>query len=401
MSAVLNPSTPAELADAVRSAPRVLAVGAGTNARLAAVGADVVRISTAGLKGIIEYEPSEFTFTALAGTPVRDIEKVLAEQGQYLPFDPLWVEAGATIGGTVAAGVSGPGRFRFGGLRDFVLGVRFVDGEGRLLRMGGKVVKNAAGFDLPKFFVGSLGRFGALAEVTFKVFPRAVAVKTLGWAAPDAGALTTILTEAAGARWELDALEASPAEGAIYARLAGPAEALDGLAAEMLARWPGRVLGAEQASALWRGVREFAWAHDGGELVKATHVGEGAGADRAEDQRSMNRPALKDDMGISSSGLKGGGGAQPRPSDWGRRAASSQEGGGGWGRACLVPSRPGPPAGAAPAATWSERSGDGPTGSPVSGVSGLLWKAPSPQLLDLVVGKRTRTRAAPGAGSTF
>ncbi len=272
MSAVLTPATSEELADAVRSAPRVLAVGAGTKTRLSAVGADVVQISTVGLKGIIEYEPSEFTFTALAGTPVRDIEKVLAEQGQYLPFDPLWVEAGATIGGTVAAGVSGPGRFRFGGLRDFILGVRFVDGEGRLLRMGGKVVKNAAGFDLPKFFVGSLGRFGALAEVTFKVFPRAAAVKTLRWDVPDVGTLTTILTAAAGARWELDALEASPAEGVVYARLAGPAEALDGLAAEMLTRWPGRVLGAEQVSALWRGVREFAWAHEGGELVKVVLV---------------------------------------------------------------------------------------------------------------------------------
>lgn len=272
MSAVLKPSTPAELADAVRSAPRVLAVGAGTKARLSMVGGDVVRISTAGLKGIVEYEPSEFTFTALAGTPVRDIEKVLAVQGQYLPFDPLWVEAGATIGGTVVAGVSGPGRFRFGGLRDFILGVRFVDGAGRLLRMGGKVVKNAAGFDLPKFFVGSLGRFGALAEVTFKVFPRAVAVKTLRWDVANAGALTTVLREAAGTRWELDALEASPAECAVYARLAGPAEALDGLAAEMLARWPGRVLGAEQALGLWRGVREFVWAHDGGELVKVAIV---------------------------------------------------------------------------------------------------------------------------------
>lgn len=272
MSAILTPSTSSELADAVQSAPRVLAVGAGTKARLSAVGADVVRISTAGLKGIVEYEPSEFTFTALAGTPVSDIKNVLAEQGQYLPFDPMWVEAGATIGGTVAAGVSGPGRFRFGGLRDFILGVRFVDGEGRLLRMGGKVVKNAAGFDLPKFLVGSLGRFGALAEVTFKVFPRAAAVKTLRLEVPDGVAGTTLLTAAASARWELDALEMSPDEGAVYARLAGPAEALDGLATEILKRWPGRVLGAEPAAALWRGVREFAWAHDGGELVKAVMV---------------------------------------------------------------------------------------------------------------------------------
>src|SRR4029450_4463398 len=90
----------------------------------------------------------------------------LAARGQSLRCDPFLLDAGATLGGTVAAGLSGPGRFRYGGLRDFILGVRFVDGLGRLMHMGGKVVKNAAGFDLPKFLVGSLGRFGVLAELT-------------------------------------------------------------------------------------------------------------------------------------------------------------------------------------------------------------------------------------------
>ncbi len=172
MKHVFAPATPAELVDAVRSAPRALVVGAGTKSRLARVSDEFTRISTAKLTGLIEYEPSEFTFTALAGTPVREIAAALAEKGQYLPFDPMLAEAGATLGGTVAAGLGGPGRWRFGGLRDFILGVRFVDGEGRLLRLGGKVVKNAAGFDLPKFFVGSAGRFGGLAELSFKVFPR-------------------------------------------------------------------------------------------------------------------------------------------------------------------------------------------------------------------------------------
>src|SRR5581483_4094672 len=176
---VLEPTTQAELVDAICSAPRVIAGGAGTKPRLVSVGAEVVRLSMTHLNGIIEYEPSEFTFTALAGTPLREIMAALAERGQYLPFDPMLAAAGATLGGTVAAGLSGPGRFRFGGLRDFILGVRFVDGMGRLLRMGGKVVKNAAGFDLPKFFVGSLGRFGVLVEVTFKVFPRTTSALTV------------------------------------------------------------------------------------------------------------------------------------------------------------------------------------------------------------------------------
>ncbi len=272
--------TPGELADAVRSAPRVLAVGEGTKARLSAVGSEVVRISTVGMKGIIEYEPSEFTFTALAGTPVKEIVAALAERGQYLPFDPLWVEEGATIGGTVAAGLGGPGRFRFGGVRDFILGVRFVDGGGRLLRMGGKVVKNAAGFDLPKFFVGSLGRFGALAEVTFKVFPRAAAVRTLVLPVADAAAMTAIFTEAAGKRWELDALEGVVAglkggakeDGLVLMRLAGPEVAMDAMQAEILATWPGTVMTAEQAEGTWKGVRKFGWAEPGATLMKVALV---------------------------------------------------------------------------------------------------------------------------------
>jgi glycolate oxidase FAD binding subunit len=269
MSQFLQPTTSAELADAVRSAPRVLAVGAGTKPRLSAVGDDVVRISTARLCGIVDYEPSEFTFTAFAGTPLREIATVLAERGQYLPFDPPLVEAGATLGGTVAAGLSGPGRFRFGGLRDFILGVRFVDGGGRLMRLGGKVVKNAAGFDLPKFFAGSLGRFGALAELTFKVFPRVTTTRTLRLPTGDAAEMTRILTEAANTRWELDALEASPDAGAVFTRLAGPAAALDPLAAEIFSRWSGSILSAEEAAKLWRATSEFDWAHPDGGLVKA------------------------------------------------------------------------------------------------------------------------------------
>ena len=104
---------------------------------------------------------------------------MLAEHGQYLPFDPPLAAAGATLGGTVAAGLSGPGRYRYGGVRDFVLGVRFVDGMGNLVRGGGKVVKNAAGFDFPKLMVGSLGRLGVLAELSFKVFPQPPAFATL------------------------------------------------------------------------------------------------------------------------------------------------------------------------------------------------------------------------------
>ena len=132
-----------------------------------------------GLSGVLEYEPGEYVFTALAGTPVAQVEAMLAEHGQYLPFDPLWPARGATLGGTVAANTAGPGRNRYGGVRDFLIGVRFIDGRGELVRGGGKVVKNAAGFDLPKLMVGSLGAFGLLVELSFKVFPQPEAFATL------------------------------------------------------------------------------------------------------------------------------------------------------------------------------------------------------------------------------
>ena len=266
MSTVAAPASVSELAELVRNCARLVPVGAGTKPRLSAV--EATRISTRQLQGIVEYEPSEFTFTARAGTSVGELAQALGERGQYLPFDPLLLEAGATLGGTVAAGLSGPGRLRFGGVRDFILGVRFVDGLGRVLRMGGKVVKNAAGFDLPKFFVGSLGRFGVLSELTFKVFPAPVSTLTLKLAAESIQTATEILVEAARGRWEPQALDIPPGGTAVCLRLAGPAEALTLLAREILARWPGELLSAQQADMLWSDLREFRWAPSSGSLLK-------------------------------------------------------------------------------------------------------------------------------------
>lgn len=258
MNSLLTPAHAVELAEAVRATPRLLAVGAGSKPRLSAVACP--KLSTLKLNGIVEYEPSEFTFTALAGTPVRDIAAALAERGQYLPFDPMLAHAGATLGGTVASGVSGPGRFRFGGLRDFILGVQFVDGAGRILRLGGKVVKNAAGFDVPKFFVGSLGRFGVLTEITFKVFPAPASRLTLLLEASEAASVLKILTTAGSARWELEALDWLPEAESLALRLGGPATALATLAQEILSRWPGKKLNETEADQLWAGLREFTWA---------------------------------------------------------------------------------------------------------------------------------------------
>jgi glycolate oxidase FAD binding subunit len=266
MNALLAPGSVEELVEAVRVTPRLLPVGAGTKPRMSA--SEAVPLSTKALRGIREYDPSEFTFTAAAGTPVREIAAALGERGQYLPFDPMLLDAGATLGGTVAAGISGPGRFRFGGLRDFILGVLFVDGTGRLLRMGGKVVKNAAGFDLPKFFVGSMGRFGVLAELTFKVFPRPASAVTLRLNAATLEEAMKIISEAGSSRFEFEALDIAPDSTALLARLAAPAEALEALTREVLGRWPGQILSEKEAESHWHDLREFRWSGAGCPLIK-------------------------------------------------------------------------------------------------------------------------------------
>lgn len=264
-----TPSSPAsisELVELVRAARRLIPIGNATKSRLSKT--DAAKISTRKLAGITEYDPGEYTFTALAGTAVRDIIEALNQRGQHLPFDPPFAAAGATLGGTVAAGLSGPRRFRFGGIRDFILGVRFVDGDGKLLRMGGKVVKNAAGFDLPKFFVGSLGRFGVIVELTFKVFPQPRDWLTLELDAGSIEEAVSILIKAANNRWEPYALDFSPEANHVLLQLAGPIDAIQEIAREILAVWPGAKMPLADADATWAELRDFRWAHPNGELIK-------------------------------------------------------------------------------------------------------------------------------------
>lgn len=268
MTPCSQPASVTELIECVRGATRVSVSGRGTKARLADAPKDFDRISTRQLAGVVEYEPDEYIITTWSGTPVAVLAEVLRERGQYLPFDPMFAEAGATIGGTVAAGSNGPGRLRFGGIRDFILGVRLLDGQGRLLRMGGKVVKNAAGFDLPKFLVGSIGRYAVLTEVTLKVFPRPPAAATLRLSSESTEAGLRLLKELPRGRWQPDALEFVAADHAVYMRLTGPADALPLLAHDILNRSPGEVMPPDAAAAFWSDAAEARWAHPDGVLVK-------------------------------------------------------------------------------------------------------------------------------------
>ena len=253
---VIAPENIEQLRQVIAAEKQVIAVGNKTKSPLGQA-AGATQISLRAIRGITQYEPSEFTFTALAGTPLVEIIAVLAEKNQYLPFDPLLVGAGATIGGTVAAGLSGPGRFRFGGIRDFLLSVHFISGEGKLIRAGGKVVKNAAGFDIPKFMVGSLGRFGVITELTFKVFPQPPSMSTLRLKCESHALAIERMSIAASAVWELDAIDYDPSEHLVLLRMGGPTSSNLSIAKQIAAIWGQDVSELEQPETHWEQVREM------------------------------------------------------------------------------------------------------------------------------------------------
>lgn len=136
-------------------------------------------LDTRSHAGVVRHEPSELYVTARCGTPLAELEQLLAGHGQCLPFEPPHFGAHATVGGMVAAGLSGPSRASVGSVRDHVLGVSLVDGRGELLVFGGQVMKNVAGYDVSRALAGSMGTLGLIAEVTLKVLPVAPAQATL------------------------------------------------------------------------------------------------------------------------------------------------------------------------------------------------------------------------------
>ena len=136
-------------------------------------------LDTRGYRGIVSYEPSELVVTVRSGTPLAELEAALAEKGQCLAFEPPHFGEGATVGGMVAAGLSGPARATAGAVRDYVLGARFINGLGEHLTFGGQVMKNVAGYDVSRLMAGSWGTLGLITEVSLKVLPVAPAEATL------------------------------------------------------------------------------------------------------------------------------------------------------------------------------------------------------------------------------
>ena len=146
-------------------------------------------LDTAPLAGITSYEPSELVVTVRAGTPLAALEAALADKGQCLPFEPPHFAPGGTVGGMVAAGLSGPARATAGSVRDYVLGLSMVNGRAEHLTFGGQVMKNVAGYDVSRLMAGSLGTLGLITEVSLKVLPVAPAEATLRFTLDEAGAI--------------------------------------------------------------------------------------------------------------------------------------------------------------------------------------------------------------------
>jgi glycolate oxidase FAD binding subunit len=201
----------------------------------------------AGHTGIVNYDPAELVITARAGTLLTEIEEALAARGQHLPFEPPAFGAAATIGGTVAAGLAGPARLSAGPLRDYVLGTRVLAGDGRVLRFGGEVMKNVAGYDLSRLMAGSLGILGVLRDVSIKVLPRAPSTRTLELAMGQAEALQR-MQQLAGSGMPVTA--SAWLNGHWYVRLEGSPQALRAAAAQI----GGSVVYLD--AGLWQGLRE-------------------------------------------------------------------------------------------------------------------------------------------------
>ncbi|KAA2315648.1 FAD-binding protein [Pseudooceanicola sediminis] len=264
----MKPETEVELAELLQGAASPVRIkGGGTRGAFGRVTGET--LDTGGLRGVSLYEPGALTLVAQAGTPVAEIEAVLAERNQRLAFEPMdhrgvtGAMGAPTIGGVVAANVSGPRRIQVGAARDFLLGVRFVDGAGRVVRNGGRVMKNVTGYDLVKLMAGSWGTLGVLSEVSLKVLAVPQAEATLVLSGQDARAGVADLCRAmgtpfdvSGAVWIGPGVVGEEAEqrirveglrGSVAYRIARLAEAVPG---------PHRIVEGEESAALWRQVRD-------------------------------------------------------------------------------------------------------------------------------------------------
>jgi glycolate oxidase FAD binding subunit len=223
----MTPTSEDEMAGMIRDSAGLISVqGGGTRG----VMVDGQPISTTGLSGISLYEPGALTLVVKAGTPLAEVEAALAAEGQRLAFEPtdmralLKTNGVPTIGGVVATNASGPRRIQVGACRDHLLGVRFVDGAGNIVKNGGRVMKNVTGYDLVKLLAGSYGTLGVMTEVSLKVLPLPQAVATLSIPDLDAAQAVAAMSAALGSPY--DVTGAAWVDGVAMVRLEGFSESV-------------------------------------------------------------------------------------------------------------------------------------------------------------------------------
>ena len=278
LAAIVAPATEAELAAevaAARSAKEPLAIeGNGSKRALLRPVQAARTLSTRNLTGITLYRPTELIISARAGTPLPEIEAALAEKGQILAPEPpdtralFGSDAPATIGGIVAANLSGPRRITAGAIRDHVMGMRFVNGEGEVIRSGGRVLKNVTGLDLCKLLTGSHGTLGVITEVTLKVLPAGETSATLGIRVHDIATGVRALSAGLGSPYGVTGAALvpafagpdGPANNVAFLRIedfaASVAYRIGRLAEELVQFGEARVLEAAESISLWAAIRD-------------------------------------------------------------------------------------------------------------------------------------------------
>lgn len=264
-----RPTTVAELSAIVMEAAahrRPLEIrGGGTKVRMGRLTQTAATIETTALNGITLYEPAEMVIAARAGTRLAEVEATLAKRGQMLPFEPmdhrplLGSNGEPTIGGIVAAHVSGPRRLTAGACRDALIGAKFVNGRGEEIVSGGRVMKNVTGYDLLKVQAGAWGTLGVLTEVTFRVLPQPAASTTLVWQGLDETQAVALLCKAVASPFEVSAAAHLP-DGRTCLRLENFPQSLD-YRCERLAqtlRHYGAALRLEGTASrdMWRSIRD-------------------------------------------------------------------------------------------------------------------------------------------------